>query len=220
MNKVDNRISDADLASASCLSKGIPDWLCFCIMEWIYKAWEVAMNDSRQSINSHSQTLLRALCYGLLINLLSHLMHVTPCQWTNPCSLDYFIPGPKPMELSLLWSHPRSAQSSSLGDPTMRPSASLLQHTARVTLFTRANCSLCDTAKSTISRVATTRSFELAQVDVMAPDQRQWKDLYEFDTPVVCILLLASSSSMASIFSYFCSNGIKGTCSTSPSYLF
>lgn len=91
----------------------------------------------------------------------------------------------------------------------MRPSASLLQHTARVTLFTRANCSLCDTAKLTISHVAARRSFELAQVDVMAPDQRQWKDLYEFDTPVVCILLLVSSSSLASIFSYFCSNGIE-----------
>ena len=67
----------------------------------------------------------------------------------------------------------------------MRPTTALLQHSARVTLFTRSNCSLCDTAKSTINQLAARRSFDLAQIDVMAPDQAQWKALYEFDTPVV-----------------------------------
>ena len=67
----------------------------------------------------------------------------------------------------------------------MRPTTALLQHSARVTLFTRSNCSLCDTAKSTINQLAARRSFDLAQIDVMAPDQALWKDLYEFDTPVV-----------------------------------
>lgn len=88
----------------------------------------------------------------------------------------------------------------------MRPSASFLQHTARVTLFTRANCSLCDTAKSTISQVAARRSFELAQIDVMALDQTQWKDLYEFDTPVVCIfffVFLFQTSKFPALFPGF-----------------
>lgn len=67
----------------------------------------------------------------------------------------------------------------------MRPTAALLQHSARVTLFTRSNCSLCDTAKSTINQLAARRSFDLVQIDVMVSDQAQWRDLYEFDTPVV-----------------------------------
>ena len=75
-------------------------------------------------------------------------------------------------------------------DLSMRPTTALWQHSARITLFTRSNCSLCDTAKSTINQLATRRSFDLAQIDIMAPDQTQWKDLYEFDAPVVrsCVL--------------------------------
>ena len=61
----------------------------------------------------------------------------------------------------------------------------LLQHTARLTLFTRANCSLCVTAKQVVNKVAQKRSFDYNEVDVMASDQGQWRALYEYDTPVV-----------------------------------
>ena len=71
----------------------------------------------------------------------------------------------------------------------MRASSRLLQHSARLTLFTRANCSLCDTAKSVVSALGKRRSFEYNEIDVMAPGQKQWKDLYQFDTPVVGLQL-------------------------------
>lgn len=67
----------------------------------------------------------------------------------------------------------------------MKPTARLLQHTARITLFTRKNCGLCDVAKSVLNNVAKTRSFEYDEIDVMAPGKREWKDAYEFDVPVV-----------------------------------
>ncbi|MCJ1243626.1 hypothetical protein MMC30_000823 [Trapelia coarctata] len=67
----------------------------------------------------------------------------------------------------------------------MRPTLALYMHSARITLFTRANCSLCSTAKTVISNLGKKRSFEYTEVDVMASGQQQWKDLYEFDTPVV-----------------------------------
>lgn len=75
--------------------------------------------------------------------------------------------------------------------PPIRPTAPLLQHAARLTLFTRENCSLCDTAKSVIQNLRKRRSFDYNQVDVMASDQREWKNLYEYDVPVVfdiCLL--------------------------------
>lgn len=69
----------------------------------------------------------------------------------------------------------------------MRLSGKLLQHTARITLFTRANCSLCDTAKSVLAGLGKKRSFDYHEVDVMASGQQQWKLAYEFDTPVVSV---------------------------------
>ncbi|KAL2043287.1 hypothetical protein N7G274_003593 [Stereocaulon virgatum] len=69
----------------------------------------------------------------------------------------------------------------------MRPTARLLQHTARVTLFTRKNCGLCDTGKSVLNSLGKKRSFEYNEIDVMAPEQEQWKNAYEFDVPVVHI---------------------------------
>ncbi|KAL9119654.1 MAG: hypothetical protein Q9187_003795 [Circinaria calcarea] len=69
----------------------------------------------------------------------------------------------------------------------MRPSQRLLQHTARITLFTRANCSLCETAKAMLRGLEKRRSFEYKEVDVMAEGQKEWRELYEFDTPVVHI---------------------------------
>ena len=72
----------------------------------------------------------------------------------------------------------------------MRPTARLLQHTARITLFTRQDCGLCDTAKSVLNSLGKKRSFEYNEIDVMAPEQEQWKNAYEFDVPVVGIVKL------------------------------
>lgn len=57
-----------------------------------------------------------------------------------------------------------------------------------MTLFIRQNCSLCTDAKDVMSKVWDRRPFEYTEIDVMAPGQTKWKNLYEFDTPVVRIL--------------------------------
>ena len=68
----------------------------------------------------------------------------------------------------------------------MYPTARLLSQAAcRITLFTRANCSLCTNAKQTLSNVWDTRPFLYKEIDVMTPEGTDWKNLYEFDTPVV-----------------------------------
>lgn len=66
----------------------------------------------------------------------------------------------------------------------MRQTIRLL-HAHRITLFTRANCSLCDHAKAVLSKAWDKRPFDYTEIDVMAPGQKKWKDIYEFDTPVV-----------------------------------
>ncbi|KAK2883381.1 hypothetical protein FQN49_000021 [Arthroderma sp. PD_2] len=66
----------------------------------------------------------------------------------------------------------------------MRPTFSLLQN-ARLTLYSRLNCGLCDTAKHTLNTLQQRRPFEYAEVDVMAPGNKQWKEVYEFDVPVL-----------------------------------
>jgi hypothetical protein len=68
----------------------------------------------------------------------------------------------------------------------MRASAILRQQwSLRHTLFIRQNCSLCTDAKEVMSKVWDRRPFEYTEIDVMAPGQTKWKNLYEFDTPVV-----------------------------------
>lgn len=69
----------------------------------------------------------------------------------------------------------------------MRPAARLLQyqHAIRITLFTRQNCSLCTNAKQTLSTVWDKRPFIYKEIDVMIPEAKSWRDIYEFDTPVV-----------------------------------
>lgn len=66
----------------------------------------------------------------------------------------------------------------------MFPTTRLLQ-ACRITLFTRANCSLCTNAKDTLFKVRDTRPFVYREIAVMEDGQKHWKDLYEFDTPVV-----------------------------------
>jgi len=67
----------------------------------------------------------------------------------------------------------------------MHPSVTLRSLACRLTLFTRPNCSLCDDAKVVLSRVWDRKPFQYDEINVMAADQGRWKDLYEFDTPVV-----------------------------------
>lgn len=56
---------------------------------------------------------------------------------------------------------------------------------ARLTLFTRAGCGLCDTAKLAVFQVAKRRPFEYVEKDIMQSGNQQWKDVYEFDVPVL-----------------------------------
>jgi glutaredoxin len=74
----------------------------------------------------------------------------------------------------------------------MRSSIRLLQ-ACRITLFTRVNCSLCTDAKDVLSTVWDARRFAYREVDVMKPDQNEWRNLYEFDTPVVGAISLPES---------------------------
>ncbi len=67
----------------------------------------------------------------------------------------------------------------------MKVSGALRMHSARLTLFTRANCSLCETAKTNIAKVQNKRPIDYTEIDVMAKGQEHWKGLYELDTPVV-----------------------------------
>ncbi|KAJ5794065.1 hypothetical protein N7457_000664 [Penicillium paradoxum] len=61
----------------------------------------------------------------------------------------------------------------------------VLFSSARLTLFTRAGCGLCDTAKNTVLQLQKRRSFEYVETDIMEPGNKRWKDVYEFDVPVL-----------------------------------
>ncbi|KAJ5358135.1 hypothetical protein N7541_005293 [Penicillium brevicompactum] len=56
---------------------------------------------------------------------------------------------------------------------------------ARLTLFTRAGCGLCDNAKNTVLQFQKRRSFEYVEQDIMAPGNEPWKEVYDFDVPVL-----------------------------------
>uniref|UniRef100_A0A381LHQ9 Glutaredoxin-like protein n=1 Tax=Blumeria graminis f. sp. tritici 96224 TaxID=1268274 RepID=A0A381LHQ9_BLUGR len=60
-------------------------------------------------------------------------------------------------------------------------------HNIRITLFTRVNCSLCVDAKKTLADVQKIRPFEYREINVMDPESLGWRDIYEFDVPVVSI---------------------------------
>jgi len=71
----------------------------------------------------------------------------------------------------------------------MRPSLSLKLAKVQLTLFTRANCGLCDVAKSRIVDFNKKQPdpINYAEVDIMGPGQQKWKDAYDFDVPVLHI---------------------------------
>lgn len=68
---------------------------------------------------------------------------------------------------------------------TMQVTRKFMQHLANVILFTRPNCSLCESAKVVIQSVSRLKSFEYREMNIMSHGQESWKQLYEFDTPVV-----------------------------------
>lgn len=55
----------------------------------------------------------------------------------------------------------------------------------RITFFSRSPCGLCDAAKAVVQRVKETRPLQYKEINVMEPGQEKWKEVYEFDTPVV-----------------------------------
>lgn len=58
---------------------------------------------------------------------------------------------------------------------------------ARLTLFTRAGCGLCDTAKHIVTQLNKRRPFDYVEKDIMEARNKQWKDVYEYDVPVLHI---------------------------------
>ncbi|KAI3397845.1 hypothetical protein diail_10246 [Diaporthe ilicicola] len=67
----------------------------------------------------------------------------------------------------------------------MRATSRLLQLPCRITLFTRENCGLCVSARSVLSDVWDSRPFVYKEVDIVKPAAQNWKDLYDFDVPVI-----------------------------------
>ena len=62
---------------------------------------------------------------------------------------------------------------------------SRLLQACRVTLFTRDGCGLCASAKAVLSDLGHRRPFVLREVDLARPESRPWRELYDFDIPVV-----------------------------------
>ncbi|KAI1616933.1 glutaredoxin-like protein [Exophiala viscosa] len=69
----------------------------------------------------------------------------------------------------------------------MRASLTLRAASARLTLFTRPNCGLCDTAKLRLIEVQKRRTVDYSEIDIDAAGQGQWKSVYDYDVPVLHI---------------------------------
>ncbi|KAI3531738.1 glutaredoxin-like domain-containing protein [Colletotrichum paranaense] len=57
----------------------------------------------------------------------------------------------------------------------------------RITLFSRDECGLCVRAKSALSNVWDRRPFAYTEVVITKPENKKWRDLYDFDVPVIHI---------------------------------
>ncbi|KND90277.1 Glutaredoxin-like protein [Tolypocladium ophioglossoides CBS 100239] len=68
----------------------------------------------------------------------------------------------------------------------MFASRRLLQ-ACRVTFFTRENCGLCTQAKGVLSDVWDERPFVYREVNLAQPESKSWRELYDFDIPVIHI---------------------------------
>lgn len=69
--------------------------------------------------------------------------------------------------------------------PIMRPTLSLRMYAARLTLFTKHQCGLCDKAKVITNNVLTRRTAEYHEIDVMKPENEKYYNMYAFDVPVL-----------------------------------
>lgn len=58
---------------------------------------------------------------------------------------------------------------------------------SRVTLFTKNCCSLCDSAKFIIHKVALKTSFRYEEVDISSVGNEKWNEMYKNDIPVIHI---------------------------------
>ena len=67
----------------------------------------------------------------------------------------------------------------------MRPSLILRMYSARLTLFTKSDCGLCDTAKAQLAQLQKRRTVEYSEVDIMHPDNKKFFNMYAFDVPVL-----------------------------------
>ncbi|KFH44494.1 Glutaredoxin-like protein [Hapsidospora chrysogenum ATCC 11550] len=61
-----------------------------------------------------------------------------------------------------------------------------LLQACRITLFTRPGCGLCDQGKQSLSKVWDKRPFAYHEENVDAKGSK-WRDLYDFDVPVIHI---------------------------------
>lgn len=58
----------------------------------------------------------------------------------------------------------------------------------RLTLFSRVNCGLCDTAKTRIQEFQKLRpKVDYSEIDISAPEHEKWRNVYDFDVPVLHI---------------------------------
>lgn len=70
-----------------------------------------------------------------------------------------------------------------------------LLQACRITLFSRDDCGLCTQAKGVLSDVWDKRPFQYTEVNLAKPEFKHWKNLYDFDIPVVStmpVLLLTA----------------------------
>lgn len=67
----------------------------------------------------------------------------------------------------------------------MRATPFLRMYSARLTLFTKSQCGLCDVAKQVLANVREKRVVDYSEVDIMQPEHKKWQDCYAFDVPVL-----------------------------------
>ena len=67
----------------------------------------------------------------------------------------------------------------------MRATPTLPQQALRLTFFTRPHCSLCTQAHHVLASVRRRRPFAYTEIDITAAGQASWRELYDFDVPVV-----------------------------------
>ncbi|CUS23710.1 LAQU0S11e02520g1_1 [Lachancea quebecensis] len=81
-----------------------------------------------------------------------------------------------------------------------------------LTLFSKANCGLCDKAKSVLSQVLTEKPYadvKVKVVDIDEPQNKDWWTKYCLDVPVLHIENTKSPGSISKIFHKLDPNTVK-----------